>query len=486
MERTERNKKLGIIVPYRNRPDQLKKLNATLTHRLKTQNIPFEIFVVNQDNAKLFNRGMLLNIGYRLAKKAKCDYLVFHDVDMIPLDVDYSYSEIPLHLSTEFVDRRTLEKTKDIFDSYFGGVTLFPIQLFEKINGYSNKYWGWGFEDDDLLWRCFKKDVPLDEMKYKNYIRKNTQLKFNGHNAYVVGKNFGNIFDFNSPLTIFVSFYPDELILNHTKEIDNFPIFSIPGYNTQIAFNSFSRYSFVTFDNNNNVLYTTSNIKPNYKTNIAVTFDPETRTIKTYQDGILFGEVKYDTRLYDYSIEQIFYIGCGYRNEYKNIEDYYKGYFDMFAVWSKTLSESEIKDISDCNLEKVKLTDEFENYNSAKHLKVYYDANFIRDYKLVDLSGNRNDGEIVNCEIIDKEFDEFTIAKVPFRRNGQFYLMPHEENGFENNKWKSEFTRYNQLRYHNEVKKNDNLLIKDGLTDLNFLEYGKEVNKSVTQINVGL
>jgi hypothetical protein len=37
---------------------------------------------------------------------------------------------------------------------YFGGVTMFDKESFEKINGYANGYWGWGAEDDDILTRC--------------------------------------------------------------------------------------------------------------------------------------------------------------------------------------------------------------------------------------------------------------------------------------------------------------------------------------------
>jgi hypothetical protein len=36
------------------------------------------------------------------------------------------------------------------WNSFFGGVVLFDNAAFERINGYSNAYWGWGFEDTEL------------------------------------------------------------------------------------------------------------------------------------------------------------------------------------------------------------------------------------------------------------------------------------------------------------------------------------------------
>ena len=463
--------KLGVIVPYRNREEHLEEFKKKISKHLNKQGIPFELIIVHQDDAKLFNRGMLLNIGFTYAEKCGCNYVVFHDVDMLPLHVDYSYSDIPIHLPYEvYVEDGIRKKLRDDFDEYFGGVTLFSNDIFRKINGFSNKYWGWGYEDTDLLLRCKTAGIELDTIKYKNVKPNSKSLYFNGINTYVKIKNE---IDLNKNTSIFVSFYAEDFICDHTKERDDFPIFSIHGYDTSISYNSFNRYSFVTFDTKGNVIYSNSKIKPNYKTNICVTFEHREKSIKFYQDGILINEIKGHDRILDYKKQEYYYLGINSPDS--NNKSYFKGYIDTFAVFSKTLNEEEIKKISENN--------EIKDVDS---LKLHYDAGYIEDYKLTDLTGNGNHGMIVNCDIRVLELSQYIEIKIPHRRQSTFYTLSHEENGFFDNKWKTQATRWNQLRYHNEVSKNNDLVSDDGLSDLQFIEHGLTKENNITHINVGV
>ena len=172
-------KKLGVIVPYRNRYEHLLKFKMAIQAKLYESRIPYELIVVEQDDAESFNRGKLLNIGFIQAEKLGCDYVVFHDVDMVPQKVDYSYADHPMHLATQDIP----------FDEYFGGITMFPMEDFKKINGFSNKYWGWGFEDDDLLWRCRLRGVMLNLISVADSGQSTAALKFNGTSSYVKLKN---------------------------------------------------------------------------------------------------------------------------------------------------------------------------------------------------------------------------------------------------------------------------------------------------------
>ena len=469
------DKKLGVIVPFRNRYNQICDFIERITVHLNKSKIPFELIFIKQDDAKLFNRGMLLNIGFKQAQKLECDYVVFHDIDMLPIEVDYSFSDHPIHLATNFKDNE-----RELFETYFGGVTLFPINDFRRINGYSNKYWGWGYEDDDLLLRCVNKNVELDILKLKNVGPHGVALKFNGQDSYVRGINK---FKTNEDLTFFVSFYPDDIICNHLKENDDYNVFTIPGYDFAISYNSFSRYNFVTFDKNNEVLYVNSKIKKNYKTNITVTLDNTNKKIKVYQDGIFIGKTKTFEKLRPYQKEPFFYLGAGDPTDDLNLK-HFKGLINSFVVYDGVLNDDEILEISENKYKG--LSQNFGNYKSADSIELYYDSKFIKEYKLIDLSGNGNHGEIVNCEIVEFDLSNHKEINVPFRRKSLFESLPHEENGFLNNKWKDQSTRWNQLRFINEVSTDDQLLKNDGLSNLEYIEHGRITEGNITHVNVGI
>lgn len=141
-------KRLSVVVPYRNREEHLQKFLPHMREYLTESRIPFHIYVVHQADQKPFNRAKLLNIGFK--ESDSFDYHVFHDIDMLPLDSDYGFVTEPTHLATEVEQFGW----KLPYEEFFGGVCVFDRDSFVKINGFSNEYWGWGGEDDDLLKRC--------------------------------------------------------------------------------------------------------------------------------------------------------------------------------------------------------------------------------------------------------------------------------------------------------------------------------------------
>jgi hypothetical protein len=446
------DKKLGIIVPYRDRYEQLLQFKAHIKEYLKDKDIKYELIIVEQDDAQLFNRGKLLNVGFKYAKRLKCDYVVFHDVDMLPVDVDYSWSDVPIHMATNFIP----DDTRTIFDEYFGGVTMFDEWTFQTINGYSNEYWGWGFEDDDLLYRCKLNQIPLNTLDIPQSGGNSAALKFNGTNTSVTSN-----YDFkrSDEITIFVSFCPDTMVMDSNEYDDTFTVFA--NSNFKITYNSYSRYNFEVTDADGTVHYINSNIKPAYKTNICVTIDKQFKKITMYQDGELVGSERY---IHNFSLDdKTFYLGMN------NGKDYFKGTIDEFAIYNTILRPEEIKEIS--NNQFFGLTSNFKNYTSEYFLKLYYNAKVIKEYKLLDLVRMKPSGIIENCEIVGFIFDSIKRKQIPHRRASLFELVPHEENGYVGNGWKEITTRYNQLRYHNEIITGYKDTKNDGLSNCAYTEH---------------
>ncbi|KAA0197832.1 hypothetical protein HAZT_HAZT011494 [Hyalella azteca] len=107
------------------------------------------LIAVAEAGKREFNRATLMNIGaLESAKLYPYDCLVFHDIDLLPEDDRnlYACREQPLHLSVA-VD--TLGYTLP-YKNIFGGAGAISVEQFRRVNGFSNKFWGWGGEDDDM------------------------------------------------------------------------------------------------------------------------------------------------------------------------------------------------------------------------------------------------------------------------------------------------------------------------------------------------
>jgi len=473
-----RKHRLGLIVPYRNRYPQLVEFKSAIESYLTKAKIDYRLIIVEQDDAKLFNRGKLLNIGFLEAKKLKCDYVCFHDVDMVPSKVDYSYSETPVHLAHTLVNYDNTHKP--IFDQYFGGVTIFPVEAFERINGYSNEYWGWGFEDDDLLYRVHRAQLPLAVKNLPHSGPKSAALKFNGYDSYVEVKN---IIDYKKDFTLHLSYCPDEHSFDSENRDDMFVALGIPGYDLTIGFDSFNRYKVELFNSKEEYFQGFSIESSKKKVIVNLVYNAKLKRFKAYIDGKLIASERLNDKIYDYSKNQSIFLGCADPKREKDSK-YFKGIIDSFAIFDKELLPTEINSIG--TNQYFGLTSNFDEYISETALQLYYEAKFIQNYELLDLSKNNNNGIIKNCEIIKLDQEPTATITVPYRRIGRFKLMKHDDKGFNNNSWQDINTRYNQLRFNNEVKQNWHDNMADGLKNCKFRLYSSTIVEKVINIVVGI
>ncbi len=150
-----REKRLHIVVPYRDRPQHLdlfaRAVRAYFARDKADRAIPYRVTVVEQAPGLAFNRGMLGNIGFVLGRAAS-DYTCFHDVDYLPIWADYSWPDTPAALVWHGAESRPVSlaaperRIVHNLQTFHGGAQLVPNALFARVNGFANDYWGWGYE----------------------------------------------------------------------------------------------------------------------------------------------------------------------------------------------------------------------------------------------------------------------------------------------------------------------------------------------------
>ena len=123
------------------------------------------LFVLaEQDDDLPFNKGAILNHAYA-ACAGMIDYVCFHDVDYLPMWADYTEPNLPSRIVWYGMDKRPVGHGTDraVCAQRYGlaAVAVMRKWHFEACNGYSNTYWGWGYEDTDLAKRLESVGIPL-------------------------------------------------------------------------------------------------------------------------------------------------------------------------------------------------------------------------------------------------------------------------------------------------------------------------------------
>ncbi|KAG8004369.1 Beta-1, partial [Nibea albiflora] len=139
--------KLALVVPFRERFEELLVFVPFMHTFLNKKKIRHKILVINQVDHYSGN---------------DTDYLAMHDVDLLPLNdaLDYGFPEDgPFHVASPELHPLYHYKT------YVGGILLLTKKHYGMCNGMSNRFWGWGREDDEFYRRLRKAELQVNNMR---------------------------------------------------------------------------------------------------------------------------------------------------------------------------------------------------------------------------------------------------------------------------------------------------------------------------------
>ena len=157
-----------ILVPYRAskdqefRKEQLEQFLPRIVNFMDYKEIPYKIIILEQDNDRLFNKGLLLNIGFKEFDNENT-YYVIHNVDLLPKKEDFD------NLDYSNVEK---DEVRDLFgySGGLGGITIIGNEEFKRINGYPNNFLLWGYEDIALMQRCKSGGIRISRPTHNKFI----------------------------------------------------------------------------------------------------------------------------------------------------------------------------------------------------------------------------------------------------------------------------------------------------------------------------
>ena len=454
--------KLGVCVPYRNREIHLNEFVPKVGKYLKAQGIDFQMYFCHQVDDKLFNRGATKNIAAKHAFEDGCDYIVWHDIDMIPEEgADYSYPEkAPRHIATRISQMEYGLK----YHEYFGGAVLFTKEQVEATNGYSNGYWDWGMEDDDLFWRCHLEKLTDDSYLKENL--KTTYARFNGNDAYIkipFSRSTRGLTARSHTISVLCRPFqqPEKnkvfLIGDKDNKYIEYPIFRVPGYDYGLSFNNSRALSLTFWNNFHNHNYMWIKRYDNQWSWITVVFDSVNSQSHFYLNGTEtdskagFGSpspLRYNGKLKNYGLADI-YLGTTPSEPEESLHKYFKGDIAKVFAWKRDLLPDEVMNI---------------------HNKIPDDSIAID----LDFHNPKSEFEAYNVTMVEEMID-IPNSILPHRVDGKFRCLPHIDEGLVNGKWaKGETTALNEERYVLQMQQKKINYKEDGIKQVEYTFIGEE------------
>jgi hypothetical protein len=451
--------KLGVCVPYRNRELHMNEFIPKIGKYLKNQDIDFQIYIVHQVDDKLFNRGATKNIGAKHAFEEGCDYVVWHDIDMIPEEgggCDYSYpADAPRHIATQISQMNYELK----YHEYFGGAVLFTKEQVEATNGYSNDYWDWGMEDDDLFWRCHLEGMTNDsyipvELNNQKY------LSFNGENSYAkipYQREYRGLTTRSHTISALVRCYqqPDKnrvfLIGDDKRKYVEYPILRLPGYDYGLSFNNSRAVSYTFWNSFNKHNYMWLKRYDKQWSWVTAVLDEREHLAHLYLNGTEIDSkvglgspspLRFDGKLKSYGTND-FYLGMSPSEAEESSFKYFKGDIAKVQAWNRALTPLEVKSL---------------------HAKTPTEGLTID----LDLNKEENNLEIINAETRQEDL-RIPNSIIPHRVEGRMRCLPHPDEGIVDGKFvKGETTARNERRYVLEMQKGSWDYKGDGIKQLKY------------------
>ena len=303
---------------------------------------------------KLFNRGAMKNIAAQQAFKDGCDYIVWHDIDMVPEEgCDYSFpKEHPIHIATSISQMDYKLK----YQEYFGGAVLFSKEQVEATNGYSNDYWDWGMEDDDLFWRCVLEGYANDSyMKYTS--AEQNYFHFNGKNSFIdieTTPTLRNLTSKSHTVSVLVRANQQEekvpiwLVGDEDRRFCEYPILRRPGYDWGLSYNNSRAYTGILWNHKVENYYQWMKRYENQWSWVTLSVDTVNNKIHFYLNGkesdARHGHGTHSPQSFEGKLKRYgsapYFIGTTTSAKENDVNKFFKGDIAKVMMWDRKLEES--------------------------------------------------------------------------------------------------------------------------------------------------